>query len=47
MIKGKLVERAKYIKQRVEVVKNKPTEIKRLANELFLSERTIYSDLKK
>jgi len=47
MIKGKLVERAKYIKQRVEVVKNKPTEIKRLAKELFLSEKTIRRDLVK
>ena len=40
-------KRAEYIKQRVSNVKNKPTEIKRLADELFLSEFTVRRDLKK
>jgi len=47
MIKSKLEDRADYIKKRVEAVKNKPTEIKRLADELFLSEKTVRRDLKK
>jgi DeoR/GlpR family transcriptional regulator of sugar metabolism len=39
-------KRAEYVKQRIEKVINKPTEIKRLSSELFLSERTIRRDLK-
>jgi len=35
-----------YIRMRCSVVKNKTTEIKKLANELFLSERTIWRELK-
>ena len=38
-------KRAEYVKQRIEQVKNKPTEIKRLSKELFLSERTIWRDI--
>ena len=41
-----LKKRRQYIKERVEKVKNKNTEIKRLSNELFLSEKTIKRDLK-
>lgn len=40
-------KRKKYIQSRVDAVKNKSTEIKRIADELFLSEVTIYRDLKK
>jgi DeoR/GlpR family transcriptional regulator of sugar metabolism len=39
--------RARYVKLRIESVRNKTTEIKRLADELFISERTIKRDLKK
>lgn len=47
MNKHKLDERKRYVKKRVEKVKNKTSEIKRLADELFLSERTIKNDLQK
>ncbi len=47
MIKSKLQERQEYIKKRVENVRNKPSEIKRLADELFLSEKTVRRDLKR
>ena len=47
MNKNKLEERAKYVQKRVDKVNNKPTEIKRLADELFLSEKTIRKDLGK
>ena len=45
MNKSKLTQRAEYIKTRVESVRNKQTEIKRIADELFLSERTVRRDL--
>jgi len=44
---SKLKERAQYVKERVGKVNNKTTEIKRLAKELFLSERTIRRDAEK
>jgi len=38
------MKRAAYVKQRLADVRNKRTEIKRLATELFLSESTIWND---
>jgi len=43
----RLHQRADYIKSRVAKVNNKTAEIKRLSEELFLSERTIRLDLSK
>lgn len=40
-------KRAEYIKNRVDQVRNKTTEIKRLSNELFISESTVRRDLQK
>ena len=37
-------ERQKYVQERLSAVQNKPTELKRIAKELFLSERTIRRD---
>lgn len=47
MKKAKIKERREYIKDVVSEYKNKGTAIKKLAEELFLSERTIRSDLEK
>ena len=48
MKKEQLIEeRRKYVKSRVEGVRNKGTEVQRIARELFLSKCTIYNDLKK
>jgi len=44
---SKLKNRSQYIKERLGKVNNKSTEIKRLAEELFLSERTIRRDAEK
>jgi DeoR/GlpR family transcriptional regulator of sugar metabolism len=46
MNKSKLEQRAEYIAQRVNSVRCKTSEIKRIAQELFLSEKTVYRDLK-
>lgn len=43
----KLEQRANYIKMRCDAVKNKTTEIRKLADELFVSERTIWRDLRR
>jgi len=40
-------QRANYIKMRCDAVKNKTTEVKRIADELFISERTVWDDLRK
>jgi len=37
-------ERAKYIKDRLDAVNHKSTEIKRISKELFISERSVYLD---
>ena len=42
-----LYRRAIYVQQRVNKVINKRKEIKDIANELFLSERTIWNDSNK
>ena len=39
--------RGDYIRMRCDAVKNKTTEVKRLSCELFISERTIWRELKK
>jgi hypothetical protein len=39
-------QRKAYVQNRVAAVRNKETEIKRIARELFLSEKTIKRDLK-
>lgn len=45
MKKSRINERDEYIRERVAVVNNKRTEIRRIARELFLSERTVYNAL--
>tara|TARA_R110002012_G_scaffold271164_3_gene456355 strand:- start:1527 stop:1676 length:150 start_codon:yes stop_codon:yes gene_type:complete len=45
--KSKLEKRAEHIKNVVNKSKNTMKAIKRLSNELYLSERTIERDLKK
>jgi len=45
--KKQIDKRAEYIKQRIKETKNTSNEITKLANELFLSERTIERDLKR
>jgi len=48
MKKEKQIERRReYVKQRIESARNRGTEVKRLADELFLNQRTIYRDLEK
>ncbi len=39
--------RARYVKKRIEDTRNTTQEVKKLAKELFLSERTIERDLKR
>jgi transcriptional antiterminator len=39
--------RAFYIQNRLSAVDNKPTEIKRISNELYISERTVRRDANK
>lgn len=41
------IARAKYIQKRVNSVFCKTTEIRRIAAELFISEKTVKRDLKK
>ena len=41
----KLNQRSNYVKMRCGAVKNRTTEIKKLADELFISERTLWRDL--
>ncbi len=45
--KNILEKRAEYVKKEVNKSKNTTKAIKRLSNELYLSERTIERDLKK
>lgn len=40
-------KRKEYIRQRLEGVQHKGTEVRRLSRELFLSMATIYRDLRK
>jgi hypothetical protein len=40
-------ERAQYIKDRLDSVNHKSTEIKRISAELFIAERTVYLDYQK
>jgi len=40
-------DRAEYVQNRVDSVRNKRTEINKIAKELFLSTRTIVRDLNK
>lgn len=40
-------DRADYVKQRINKCTNTDREVKKLAKELFLSERTIEKDLKR
>ena len=40
------IERADYVKERLNNVKNKHTEARRLSKELFISVSTIYRDYK-
>ncbi len=42
-----ITKRVEYVAQRLSVVENNHTEIRRIANDLFLTERTIYNDFKK
>ena len=45
--KESLIEqRRKYIRSRVEKVKHRTSEIKRISKELFISVDTIYRDLR-
>jgi DeoR/GlpR family transcriptional regulator of sugar metabolism len=39
-------KRREYIKKRIEKVKNKGTEVQRIAEELFISKDTVYRDLR-
>lgn len=43
----KMEKRAKYVKERIKESNNATREIRKLSQELFLSERTIERDLKK
>ena len=45
--KKRLEARAHYVKQVVNNSKKTTKAVAKLANELFLTERTIYNDLKK
>jgi len=40
-------ERANYIKERLDSVTNKGTEVNRLSTELFISKRSVYLDYQK
>jgi hypothetical protein len=40
-------ERAKYIKERLDSVKHKSPEVRKLSNELFISTRSVYLDYQK
>jgi len=43
--KKKKQQRANYIKMRCNAVINRATEVKRIADELFISEATVWRDL--
>ena len=42
-----LIDRAKYIQERINKAEKTTMEVEKLSKELFLSERQIYRDLKK
>jgi DeoR/GlpR family transcriptional regulator of sugar metabolism len=46
MSKDIKAKRREYIRQRIEKVKNKGTEVQRIAEELFISKDTVYRDLR-
>jgi DeoR/GlpR family transcriptional regulator of sugar metabolism len=46
MSKDIKAKRREYIKKRIEKVKNKGTEVQRIAEELFISKDTVYRDLR-
>ena len=45
--KNKLNERIEYVKKTIQKENNTTKTVKKLAKQLFLSERTIYNDLAK